>query len=75
MSPVFVKLLVPMVGIAPKNVTLVKLAQSNALSPMLVTDAGIIALIIFVLLNELSSILITLYETSSTIKDDKIFIF
>ena len=39
------KLLVPMVGIVPKNLTVVRFAHSNAFAPMLVTDAGIVTLV------------------------------
>ena len=39
------KLLVPMVGIVPKNLTVVRFAQSNAFAPILVTDAGIVTLV------------------------------
>ena len=55
------KLLVPMVvGIAPKNVTLVKLAQLNAPEPMLVIELGIITLVkLEELTNEYEPIVVT----------------
>jgi len=40
-----VKLLESIVGIVPKNLTVVKFAHSNAFAPMVVTDAGIVTLV------------------------------